>query len=260
MAKANAFNRILSNGTNFPLSSATGNIPWNKLNSGTDATGSFWNGDANGVWARPLGGALASSSEGGLGRYFASYGINADSSKSLVTCADSGTSLSVTGTSGQTLVGRAAQFGSQTPAGFFNIGSVSRTLGLQPSIINGPGTIEISMSSMEFGFISGLSWNLAQAGDRYRVNNVSGRVVLTLPSSGCAVGTLFTILGFSADGWRIAQVASQVIHVGASSTTVGIGGSISSSNQYDSIEMVCVVANTEFSICGQPQSSGLTIV
>jgi hypothetical protein len=82
---------------------------------------------------------------------------------------------------------------------------------------------------------------------------------LTLPAT-AAFGTAITIVGLGSGGWKIAQNASQIIHVGSSATTTGVGGSLASTNRYDSIDLVCVVANTTWVAWGAPQSSGLTIV
>jgi hypothetical protein len=45
--------------------------------------------------------------------------------------------------------------------------------------------------------------------------------------------------------------------VGSSTTTSG--GSVASTHAKDSIYLVCTTANTEWTVLGAPQSSGLTI-
>ncbi len=74
-------------------------------------------------------------------------------------------------------------------------------------------------------------------------------VTLTLPST-AAVGSVFYVTGSAAGtgGWRIAQNSGQTINFGSVATTSGTGGSLSSSNQYDSVFLVCTAANTNFSV------------
>ena len=76
----------------------------------------------------------------------------------------------------------------------------------------------------------------------YITNNGATLITYTLPAT-AAQGTVISIAGFSAGGWTIAQNASQQIIFGSQSTTVGTGGSISSINQNDQIDMLCVEAD-----------------
>lgn len=78
----------------------------------------------------------------------------------------------------------------------------------------------------------------------YVADNAS-LVTLTLPST-AAFGSVFQIVGKGAGGWKIGQAASQLIHIGNQVTTTGTGGSLASSNQWDSVQLVCVTANTTF--------------
>jgi hypothetical protein len=91
------------------------------------------------------------------------------------------------------------------------------------------------------------------------VANNSGLVSLLLPAT-ASVGSIIYVQGLGGGGWRVTQNASQTIHVGSVASTVGTGGSVSSSNQYDSMTLLCVVANTTWTVLGAPQSGGLTIV
>ena len=86
----------------------------------------------------------------------------------------------------------------------------------------------------------------------------AGVVTLTLPATS-AFGTNLSIVGMGAGGWSIAQTSGQQVHVGSSATTPGSGGSISSTNRYDSINLICTVANTTWVARGGPQGI-LTIV
>ena len=70
-----------------------------------------------------------------------------------------------------------------------------------------------------------------------------GITTFTLPITS-AVGDVIAIAGESAAGWIIAQNAGQNIQISSDASSVGIGGSASSTNQYDSVCLVCRVANT----------------
>ncbi len=49
-------------------------------------------------------------------------------------------------------------------------------------------------------------------------------------------------------GWQITQAAGQQIFFGTTQTTLGGGGSLTSSATRDSIEIVCVVANLTWNV------------
>lgn len=97
----------------------------------------------------------------------------------------------------------------------------------------------------------GLTWNeetgtsaTMSVNNAYIANNAS-LVTLTLPTT-AAVGDIVRVVGKGAGGWKIAQNASEIIHYSSVDTTTGTGGSLDSTNQYDSVELVCTVANTEW--------------
>lgn len=76
------------------------------------------------------------------------------------------------------------------------------------------------------------------------ISNNAGLVTFTPPAS-CAVGTIFGICGNGTGGWTVDLAAnSQTINLGSSPATT----SISSTNRYDSVQFVCTVANTTFSV------------
>ncbi len=86
----------------------------------------------------------------------------------------------------------------------------------------------------------------APANASYIANN-AGLVTVTLPTT-AAVGSRVRVIGVGAGGWRVAQNANQLVHNSAAATTTGTGGSLSSSNRYNAVELVCVVANTEWDV------------
>lgn len=84
-------------------------------------------------------------------------------------------------------------------------------------------------------------------------------VTLTLPAAS-SVGDRVSVVGQSANGWIIAQAAGQQIQISPSSTTLGVGGSLASTHQYDSINLICIVANTIWTCFGGGQTTGFTII
>lgn len=67
--------------------------------------------------------------------------------------------------------------------------------------------------------------------------------VFTLPAA-CPEGSIMRIAGIGTGGWALHQNAGQKIVVSRFSTTVGIGGSVQATAITDSIELLCVVADT----------------
>lgn len=111
----------------------------------------------------------------------------------------------------------------------------------------GDGTVTIDAS----GGGGGITWaevtgtsQTASVDTGYILNNV-GLVTLTLPST-AAVGSVVRVAGKGAGGWRIAQNSGQTIHFGTEDTTTGTSGNLSSTEQYDAIELLCITANTDF--------------
>lgn len=119
------------------------------------------------------------------------------------------------------------------------------------------GTVAYTGSITSWINVTGTS-QVGAAGEGYIANN-AGLVTISLPAT-AAVGTTFGVVGNGAGGWTITQAASQVMHIGSQPTTTGVGGSVSSTNRYDSVQFVCTVANLEWVTMGAPQSSGLTWV
>jgi hypothetical protein len=117
--------------------------------------------------------------------------------------------------------------------------------GTNISITSVSGSITIAASNLD-----AFAWNNVATGTQalavnqgYITNNGASLVTYTLPAT-AAQGTEIAVAGFSAGGWMIAQNASQLIHFGNQVTTTGTGGSLSSTNQYDQVLLLCVVANT----------------
>lgn len=132
------------------------------------------------------------------------------------------------------------------------------TAGAGISIANGAGTITISGTASGLGWTNVTAASAQMTADSGWVSDRSSLVTLTLPVT-AALGTAIAVAGNGSGGWSIAQNAGQNIQIGSASSTAGTGGSISSTNQFDSIYLVCIVANTTWSALGGVQGN-LTIV
>ncbi len=121
------------------------------------------------------------------------------------------------------------------------LGTATITAGTNITITPGANTITIAASS------GGMTWSVITADQNVTVGNgyicnKAGLLTLTLPASPTA-GDSFAVTGINtAVGWRIAQNANQRIHLGTSSSTVGIGGYIEATNIRDSVTLICVVS------------------
>lgn len=107
---------------------------------------------------------------------------------------------------------------------------------------------------------TGLTWNNSTGGttsftatvNNGYIINTTGTTTVTLPAT-AAVGALVAIQG-SAQTWVLQPGAGQTIKLGSSSAST----SLTSTNNYDCIEVICIVANTTWAtrFC---LSSGLTV-
>lgn len=133
------------------------------------------------------------------------------------------------------------------------------TAGTGISIINSAGGITISASGggvIAWTEVTGTTQTIVI--DNGYVANNAATVVFTLPAT-AAFGTVFKVIGKGAGGWRIDQNAGQNLQVGSVSSTVGVGGSVASTNRFDSVNFVCTEADTTWTTDGAPQGI-LTIV
>lgn len=79
----------------------------------------------------------------------------------------------------------------------------------------------------------------------YFANNASA-VAFTLPTT-AAKFEFVEIVGIQGS-WNVIQAAGQSIVFGNVTTTVGVGGSLASTNAHDCIRLQCIVANTTWQI------------
>lgn len=121
------------------------------------------------------------------------------------------------------------------------------------NFLNGTGmNITGSGSSITFNSVGGgMTWNLVAgtsqtlvAGNAYVTDNGS-LTTFTLPAT-AAFGDSFIICGNGSGKWTLAQNAGQSVLVGLDTSTTGVGGSVSAINREDSLQIVCIAANTLF--------------
>jgi len=126
-----------------------------------------------------------------------------------------------------------------------NIRVGTLTAGTGVSITNGAGSITINSSGggVTWTEVTGTSQAMAVS-NGYIANN-AGLVTLSLPATS-AVGDVIQVVGKGAGLWSISQAAGQQIHVGSTSSTAGVGGSVAAIQRRDSIALVCTTANLEW--------------
>ncbi len=117
------------------------------------------------------------------------------------------------------------------------------TGGTNPTTLSGYGITDAVSSS--WTEVTGLTQAMA-VNTNYIANNAN-LVTLTLPAT-AAVGNTISLAGSGVGGWKIAQNASQQIVFGSKLTTAGTGGYMYSNSQYESLTLLCIVANTTFSV------------
>lgn len=139
-------------------------------------------------------------------------------------------------TNGQVIIGSTAG----------NPAAATLSAGSGISITNGSNSITINATGAAGG---GLVWadvtgatQTIVAGTGYLADR-GGGVAFTLPASG-TIGDVFRIAGVQGS-WTLAQAAGQQIKFGNKATTVGVTGSLASTNAQDCIE--CVASNTSAS-------------
>lgn len=83
----------------------------------------------------------------------------------------------------------------------------------------------------------------------YKTNDNVTRVTLLLPAT-AVLGATFQVIGYGTAGWQITQNANQKMYLGIQTTTVGVAGSLASTQTHDSVMCTCIVsgASTEWHV------------
>jgi hypothetical protein len=151
-------------------------------------------------------------------------------------------------TDGQIIIG-------STAAPNMRVGSITPGPGI--SIGSGAGSITISAIG------GGIAWSVVGASAALVNNNgyictAGAALSFSLP----AVASVGDMVALGLDGstsWTITQGAGQQIRFGAFQTTLGVGGSLSSTSVGDTIILVCSIADLRWNVVYGPVGN-ITIV
>lgn len=99
--------------------------------------------------------------------------------------------------------------------------------------------VAATLTSLQWADVSGTT-QAAAVNTGYIISNAS-QTTVTLPAT-AAEGSVIAIAGKGAAGWIMAANTGQTIKLGDQTTTSA--GSLTSTNLYDCIEVICIVANT----------------
>lgn len=119
--------------------------------------------------------------------------------------------------------------------------------GLGCTVAGSAGQLQINVTGAGVGWNEVTGTSDTMIGNNGYIANNGALVTLTLPAT-CALGAEIKVVGKGAGGWLIAQNAGQKIYFGNTSTTLGVGGSLASTLRRDSINLVCITADTEFQV------------
>jgi len=134
--------------------------------------------------------------------------------------------------------------GSATPA--LGILDIVGGAGVNTSCAGSVVTINSTGGGISWTEVTGTSQAMA-VDSGYILNNVA-QVTATLPSV-ASVGSVVHVMGKGAGGWKIAQNTGQtIIWDEVDSTTTGVGGYLESTDDYDAVELICLTADTDFSV------------
>ena len=122
--------------------------------------------------------------------------------------------------------------------------------GIVGNTVSNQEIVTINSSTGQLGVTPGfgtMNWSLISANQTLAVANGyicsgGGTLSLALPATS-AFGDIIEVVLSGSTGFTITQGAGQQISLGNTSTTAGVGGSLSSTQQGDSIRIVCKTAN-----------------
>ena len=134
--------------------------------------------------------------------------------------------------------------------------AITAAAGSGISVILGANTIDLA-STAPFSW-SQVGADGALVVNTGIVNSKAGLLTMSLPATS-AVNTICKLVGWGATGWIITQAANQQILFGNTNTTLGVGGSLASSNHGDTVSLICVVADLVWRVMEGPVGN-LTVV
>lgn len=116
------------------------------------------------------------------------------------------------------------------------------------TVTGNPGTSTLTISSTSS---AAFVWNVASVSPTAMVSNngyysaTGAPIVFSLPLV-AVFGEVIEVAGGTSTSWSITQAAGQSIVVGPTTTTVGVGGSLASTNNRDCVRLLCIEDNTTF--------------
>ena len=125
--------------------------------------------------------------------------------------------------------------------------AITLTAGTGITVSQAGNTITISTSGTVFSWVEVTGTTQAMLPEHGYIANNAGLVTLTLPIT-ASLGDSLIIQGKGTGLFRIAQNASQAIGFGNTNTVTGTGGSLTTTSQYDALELVCITANSNWAV------------
>ena len=139
--------------------------------------------------------------------------------------------------------------------------------GNPPSVatLTGAGTVSVTNAAGAItitGAGGGATWTQINADGALVINQGSvnvkaGLLTMSLPAVS-PINSIIELVGVGAGGWTITQAANQQILIGNTNTTLGVGGTLSSTDKGDCLSMICTTANLEWRVFGMV--GNLTVV
>lgn len=163
-------------------------------------------------------------------------GLATANSSSLVTNSTGVPAWSGAMTNGQIILGSTGA----TPT------AATLTAGTGISITNGAGSVTVAstgLGSVVWNDVSGTTQSAA-VNQGYIISNAS-QTTVSIPAT-AAEGSVFSVAGKGAAGWILQMNTGQTCHFGNAATSSA--GSLTSTNQWDAVTILCVTANTTFSV------------
>lgn len=163
-------------------------------------------------------------------------GLATANSSVLVTTSAGVPVQSGTMTNGQMIIGSTGA----TPV----VGTI--TVSGNMSVTLGAGTLALATTgfgSFAYNDVSGTT-QAAAVNNGYVISN-AGQTTVTLPAT-AAEGSVIAVQGKGAAGWVLTANTGQVIHLGSSASSSA--GTLTSTNQWDAVTVVCVTANTTWAV------------
>lgn len=118
--------------------------------------------------------------------------------------------------------------------------------GVGASTSGSGSTITVTVNEFDWNVVTSATNPNSLVKQNGYISKGASSVTFVLPTT-AAIGDTFIIAGYG-NLWTLTQGAGQSVTLGTQTTTVGAGGSITATNARDTIEIVCVTANTEFQI------------